>query len=79
MRNKEFSEAVEHFQLSICVWQDLAQEGVNVHIALQLLAKLFPILLRLDGFEPINRRLEMALHVGMVCRSLLCDWLVENP
>ena len=57
----------------------LAEKGVHLHIAVQLFPELAPLVLILDGLEPVHRRLKMPLRPRVVCRALPLLGFVENP
>jgi len=67
-----------HLEFWISVWDDLAEKNVHLHVAVQLVPEGLLFLRVIHAFETINCRLEMALHVGVISRTLSLRRLEED-
>src|SRR5205085_12493514 len=78
MRQQELSKAVKHLQVRIAIGNNLAEKTIELHITAQLVPEFLAFVVPFNGLEAINCRLKLPLHFGMVRRTLLLRWLVEN-
>ncbi len=69
MRQQKPPVAVQHLQLAVVVWDDLAEKSVHPHIADEPVPECLLFVL-VEQFEAIDGRLQMALHLGVVRRPL---------
>ena len=78
MRQQEPAVAVEHLQVRIGVGDDLAQKGIDPHVAGELLSKRLALVLVGDRLEAVHGRLQVPLHVRMIGGALPLHRLVEH-
>src|SRR5437763_8403187 len=78
MRQQKLAKAVEHFQIRVTIGNDLAQEGIKLHVAAEFVPKLLFLIVLFQSLEAIHGGLKMLLHLCMIGRTLFFFWLVED-